>query len=142
MTIKRTKQILTSLVTILSLFVSAVSACACTHHEPPKKAVEKSSCHGSTHETVTVVDESEPRADSLETVCNCFGNTPAPAVVAKSDEKRSSIQQQVDDSGLTVINVALISWLSPDPPALFDPPQWNYRASLLSSLPSRAPPRL
>src|SRR5688500_16569863 len=98
MTILRTKQIMTSLVTIISLFVSAVSACACTHHVPAEKAVEVSSCHGSSHEAVETKVESERRAGSLEPACNCFVKTPAPAIVGKSNEKRISIEGHLVDS--------------------------------------------
>lgn len=142
MTITRTKQILASLVTIAALFVSAVSACACTHHEPAKKAEELSSCHGAAHETANIADESESRSDILEATCNCFVKAPTPAIVAKSDEKRISLEQHVDDSESAIAGVEFVALWNAASPAIFEPPQWDHRSTLLSSLPSRAPPRL
>lgn len=136
----RVKQLLVTVTAMLSLFVSAVSACACSHHEPVKKVVE-SSCHGPSHEAPAVEQPSE-LGTHLESDCNCFVRTQVPAIVAKKDDKRSDVEQQpVEVLDLPVsIAIQLDSIETPQP--AFEPPQSNYQHALLASLPSRAPPRL
>ena len=133
----RVKHLILTTAAMLSLFVSAVSACACTHHETVK--VEASSCHSS-HETPPV--ETSNAAPHFESDCNCFVRTPVPAVVAKKDEKRTAVEEQVAEL-VDLPTVFAIRFEAADPITVaFEPPPSDYQYALLSSLPSRAPPRL
>jgi hypothetical protein len=138
MKLVRAKQFLVTVTAIFSLFVSAISACACSHHEPVK--VETSSCHSSSHEAPAA--EQPNGSDQVDTGCNCFVRTPVPAIVAKKDDKRTAVEQQlaeVVELPVTIdakFNITSVSDLP------FQPPQSNYKHALLASLPSRAPPRL
>ena len=136
-------QIFPTLIAVLSLFVSAVSACACTHHEPAKRAVETSSCHGPSHEkTKEAVAETAPNWAHLEADCNCFVRIPVPGIIAKTDNKGVAAEKQFEEplifSTLFVPALAAANSLPPE----FDPPDHGYKTALLSALPSRAPPRL
>lgn len=131
----RAKHILVTVTAMLSLFVSAVSACACSHHEPVKTAVE-SSCHGPLDEQPNLL------GTHLESDCNCFVRTQVPAIVAKKDDKRTVVEQQpVEAFELPAAVATQLDSIEELQPA-FEPPQSNYQHALLASLPSRAPPRL
>ncbi len=138
MKLVRAKQFLVTVTAILSLFVSAISACACSHHESVK--VETSSCHSSAHET----SPAEPSTDSphLESDCNCFVRTPVPAIFAKKDDKRTAVEEQVSELSVLPTVFAIEFEIVDVPKISLEPPQSNYQLALLASLPSRAPPRL
>ena len=140
---RRKMQIFPTLIAVLSLFVSAVSACACSHHEPVKPAVEKSSCHGPSDEQQTEeVVETTPEGAHLEADCNCFVKTPVPGIIAKTDDKRVGAEKRFDEPLiLSTAFVPVITAATSLPPE-FDPPDHGYKTALLSALPSRAPPRL
>jgi hypothetical protein len=136
----RAKQILVTVTAMLSLFVSAVSACACSHHEPVKQAVG-SSCHGPSHES-PAAEQADLLADHFEANCECFVRTPAPAIVAKTDDRRTAVEHRADD--VFQASVAITIQIDPTDEAepSFEPHRSNYQHALLASLPSRAPPRL
>lgn len=139
---KRPSQILLLSLTIFALFVSAVSACACSHHQT--EAVEETvSCHSSAHGTPAAEGEQPtPSGDSFRVDCDCLVRLPIPAVSAKSEKK---ILKQSDEPDtlidakfdhLATFSIETASVISIDrliqyhsPPELF-------------SGPSRAPPRL
>lgn len=135
----RAKQILVTVAAMLSLLVSAVSACACSHHEPVNQAVE-SSCHGPSHEA-PAIEQPSLLGTHIESDCNCFVRTPVPAIAGKKDDKRTAIAKHpVELFELpTVVPIQLDS--IEDPKATFEPRQSDYQHALLASLPSRAPPR-
>lgn len=133
----RAKHLMLTVTAMFSLFVSAVSACACSHHEPIK--VDASSCHGPSHEAPTVETASD--SPHFEADCNCFVRTPVPAIVAKKDDKRTSVEHQAADIVEVPFVIAVALKLARVPDLAFEPPQSNYQHALLSSLPSRAPPR-
>ena len=138
MKLLRAKHLILTVTAMFSLFVSAVSACACSHHEPVK--VEASSCHGPSHE----VPPAESASDSphFESDCNCFVRTPVPAIVAKNGDQKTSIEAAPDEKlELPSIPATEFETIDTSSPS-FEPPQSNYQHALLSSLPSRAPPRL
>lgn len=81
------------LIAVLSLFVSSVSACFCSHHQPAKAAFEKS-CHGSTHTTEEAPIVAGGAVRSIDAVCNCFVKTPVPAITSKSGEKKISLAKE------------------------------------------------
>ena len=138
MKLLRAKHLLLTVAAMFSLFVSAVSACACSHHEPIK--VEASSCHSSSHETPPSSNASSDSAH-FETDCSCFVRTPVPAVVAKKDDKRPAVEQIADVVDLPVV-FAIDLKIAEVQEVAFDAAQSNYQHALLASLPSRAPPRL
>lgn len=136
----RAKHVLVTVTAMLSLFVSAVSACACSHHKPVKQTAE-SSCHGPSH-MVPAAEPSNLLGTHLESACNCFVQTRIPAIVAKKDDKRTTVQAPVGDvQQLPVFLAAEFDRTNESEPS-FEPPQSNYHHALLASLPSRAPPRL
>jgi hypothetical protein len=138
MKLLRAKHLILTVTAMFSLFVSAVSACACSHHEPVK--VETTSCHSSSHEA----PPAEPSKGSphLEADCNCFVRTPVPAVFAKKDDKRTAVDEQPTDVVELPIVLAIEFEHAEPITSAFEPPQSNYQHALLASLPSRAPPRL
>lgn len=139
----RKLQIFPTLVAVLSLFVSAVSACACTHHEPVKLVAEESSCHGPSHEQPEApVAEAPSEGSHFEGDCNCVVKTPVPGIIAKTDSKRVAAEKQfAEPLILSAGFLAVLSFEIASPPD-FDPPDPGYKTTLLSALPSRAPPRL
>ena len=139
MKLVRAKHFLVTVAAIFSLFVSAVSACACTHHESVK--VETGSCHSSSHEASAAAEQPN-RSDQVDGGCNCYVRTPVPAIVAKKDDKRTVVEQQL--AGVLELSVTIdFKFNRAELSALpVQPLQSNYKHALLASLPSRAPPRL
>ena len=88
---KKTKQIAIGLFVILSLFVSSVAACVCSHHTE-KVETESVSCH----QQAEAEPETAPAAKSAEygssDECSCM--LPAPRAFSKSEtlkiEKQSA----------------------------------------------------
>jgi hypothetical protein len=83
----RLKQYSFSLLAVLSLFASSVSACCCAHHQE-KAETEVPSCHQQTNETKAENHHGNASAevnqtDVLNTGCECFRQS-APNVYAKS----------------------------------------------------------
>jgi hypothetical protein len=138
MKILRAKHLLLTVMAMFSLFVSAVSACACSHHEPVK--VEASSCHSSSHEAPAA--EQSNGSAHIESDCSCFARTPVPAVVAKKNDKRTAVQKHIADVVELPVGQPIEFAVADTTVVTFEAPQSNYRNALLSSLPSRAPPRL
>lgn len=125
---------------MLSLFVCAVSACACSHHESPNAAVG-SSCHGPSHDA-PAGEASDVHKASFVSECGCFAQTGIPALFAKKDEKRTAAEKQFAET----IEIFFPNTIGLDSPieieAVFISPLSNYQYNLLAALPSRAPPRL
>jgi hypothetical protein len=140
MRLVRARHLLITVTAMLALYVSAVSACACSHHEPIKKAVENS-CHGPSHEAPTD-EQANLLGSHFESDCECYVRTPVPAIVAKKDDKRTVVEKQIVE--VVELSTAISTRLdaSDRPKGSFEPPISNYQHALLASLPSRAPPRL
>ncbi len=68
--VKRIRRAVIGILAVLSLTVSSVAACACTHHSEPTE--EKPSCHGGGHDDAKP-DLSRPRV-SETCVCIPFAN--------------------------------------------------------------------
>jgi hypothetical protein len=132
------KHLILTVTAMFSLFVSAVSACACSHHEPVKAATE--SCHSSSHEAPAV--EQFSGSNYIETDCSCLVRTPVPAIVAKKDDKRTSVEKQIAETVELHAIFAIALEPADEVVVAIAPQQSNYQQALLSSLPSRAPPRL
>lgn len=138
MRLLRAKRLILTVAAMFSLFISAVSACACSHHEPVKAAAE--SCHSSSHEAPAA--EQANGAAHFETDCSCLVRTPVPAIVAKKDDKRTAVEKQIVGT-VELESVFTIDLEASDAVVVASTPQQsNYQQALLSSLPSRAPPRL
>lgn len=138
MRLLRAKHLILTVTAMFSLFVSAVSACACSHHEPVNAETE--SCHGSSHETPNA--EQSNGSARFESDCSCFAQTPVPAIVSKKDDKRTAVEKQVGNF-VELATVFAIKFEAADSTAVtFTPQQSNYQLALLSFLPSRAPPPL
>jgi hypothetical protein len=141
MLMKRANKFFLTLAAVLSLFVSAVSACACSHHQPEQEA-EKASCHSAAHEQPAAeAAESPALPENFGVGCNCFVKTPSPAITAKSEVKKASI---VDSS-------AAMTEFGPVVPVEFSVLTRNagprtrtaqFAGRDLTAGPSRAPPRL
>ncbi|MGQ0540716.1 MAG: hypothetical protein ACT4O9_02550 [Blastocatellia bacterium] len=137
---KRIRQLSIGLVAVLSLFVSAVSACACSHHQPPKTAIENS-CHGSIHTAEEAPIAAGGPVSSFDADCNCFVRASVPAIISKSGEKKNLFGKEI-----AVVENLFVAFsleyvfdsddasLSTDLP-VYTPHYFAYR-------PSRAPPRL
>ena len=134
----RAKHLLLTVTAMFSLFVSAVSACACSHHQPVK--AESESCHSSSHETSAA--EQPSGLAHFESDCSCFARMPVPAIAAKKGDKQITVEEQIADVADLQFTFAIEFDLAVAPDVSFDPPASNYQRALLSSLPSRAPPRL
>jgi hypothetical protein len=134
------KQAAVSLVTVFTLFVSAISACACSHHQPQTKA-EQPSCHPATHGNAAVEAAGPSHSESLTPGCNCLVRTPVPAITAKTEKKKAAADKVV---------YAAVALARPGPPIAvltvvhlgFDSSELVFPGWPLTSLPSRAPPRL
>ena len=134
----RAKHLILTVAAMFSLFVTAVSACACSHHDAVR--VEAESCHGPSHEDPPA--ESSNGSTKFETDCNCLARTPAPAIVAKKDDKRTAVEKQIADVIELTPAIAIEFKFAGSAPVAFERPQFSYQKALLVSLPSRAPPRL
>jgi len=105
------KQFVTSLLALLSLFVSTVSACTCEHHQA-KTETEPPSCHAHPAKTETAQNHD---ADSPETIktsiseagCVCFQT--APKVFAKSETVKFKKYAAAAVSHLTPPEIVLVS---------------------------------
>lgn len=98
----RLKQFGISFLIVLSLLVSSISACACTHHHPEKAEQEKVeteivSCHGTSHEAKP--ENHHQTVETPETVQTsisereCCVIQPAPQAVSKSENFKLEKQQ-------------------------------------------------
>ena len=126
-------------IAILAMCVSAVSACACTHHQQ-KAADEEPSCHSSHVETAQA-ETDRTQSDSLETNCNCFINEPVPAIVSKTESKKVAVEEAERIGDVLVASVRLVILELKQESGVFDRADLNYSSHLLVSGPSRAPPR-
>lgn len=64
---KRIQQLVVGLFAVLSLMVSSVASCACSHHEPV--AESKKSCHETAHHDT---DSQTADSQSIEETCFCI----------------------------------------------------------------------
>lgn len=128
--IKKSKQIAVGLLIVLSLFVSSVAACVCSHHTE-KAETEVSSCHGNS-ETTSVEKVSE-----LDSNDECFCIQPAPRVFSKSEKIKFEKQAAVLPVSHTEIQT--ISPIAADASVYFEKP--FYLSDSFYNLKSpRAPP--
>ena len=138
---KRPSQILLLSLTILALFVSSVSACACSHHQVAA-IEEKVACHTSPHGSATNAKTSALAGDQIGVDCECIVRTSVPGISAQSDNKS---YQQVDNADSLIetefagLNLIIFEARALDP--LHSSANHHSPPELFSG-PSRAPPRL
>lgn len=137
---KRANNLMLSLAAILSLFVSAVSACACSHHQVKAKADEPS-CHSSGHAAPAAESPGPATGESLDAGCGCFINAPVPAITAKSESKKPHSGKLA----VTAVPANDVLGTFSDLRIQVSSPQTElaaYGGRRLTSGPPRAPPRL
>jgi hypothetical protein len=136
----RVREISLCVIAIMALCVSAVSACACGHHQS-EAAAEQVSCHPPSHGGPATVSNEQPLGDSFDSSCGCFVNTPIAAITSASENKNSGVHS-IDLNSPVSIEL-LGSVVATSKPRLpFVAAALNYSVHLLFSGLSRAPPRL
>lgn len=135
-------KILGCIAAILSLCVSAVSACACSHHQP-HASFKTPSCHSSSQVDMAMEAVDVRLGDSrVDVGCTCFSTARISGAVSKSESGSTSASKAVTGTilGLTAIERATVSFN--DAPIDFEMASLQYSWHILHSGPSRAPPRL
>ena len=135
----RLKQFAVSLLAILSLFASSVSACACSHHQE-KQETETASCHEHSAETKPeqILDDNSSeivKANVSEAGCVCFQT--APKVVVKSENVKVEKHAATIPSVLPVEIVFVVQTVSAR--IYFSKPLY-LSDSFYNLSPGRAPP--
>jgi hypothetical protein len=136
------REIMIGVIVVMALCVSAISACACTHHQPRRAAEPPASCHSATHAEMAEVSPDQLGSDSFDADCNCFVNTPVPAIVSKSENKKVRAEQAQAITIERYFPVEFVQILSEGAASDFAFADQNYTSRLRRSGPSRAPPRL
>ena len=93
--IRAYKQFVLIFCCMLSLFVSSVSACACSHHQEKPKT-EVTSCHGHTEEANAESSRDNNSSETIQTIISegkCFCIQSSPKVIAKSEKVKIEKQQ-------------------------------------------------
>lgn len=140
---KRIRQIAIGL-TVLSLFVSAVSACACSHHSEDRSAeLAGTSCHGAEHAEVRVRTEKTPvpSGSFVGEDCSCFVRTPVQAIPSNA-EKKAKVADISDDILSIEIERFEFDTKSAANNRGFDRTISHHSNPRFRSGPARAPPRL
>lgn len=112
MKVRRLQKFVLSFGIILSLFVSAFAACACSHHVSAKAEDHAPSCHQTSHENEqSKVDETETenRFPAVSENCNCFVKTSQPFVIGKSENVKIQKVSAVLPVQIKTENYKLIS---------------------------------
>lgn len=132
--LKKSKQIAVGLLIVLSLLVSSVAACVCSHHAE-KIETEVSSCHGNS-ETVQETTSVE-KVSELDSNDECFCIQPAPRIFSKSETLK--IEKPAAILPVSHIEIQTISTIVSDASIYFEKP--FYLSDSFYNLKSpRAPP--
>src|SRR5262245_20228674 len=101
---RRSSSLICSVVAIFAMAISAIAACACTHHQARETEKKVISCHGASHETESPeVSNDEPSGPYVDESCNCYLNRVQPAITAKSEQKKFKTQQSdVAENGASI----------------------------------------
>jgi len=105
----RLKQFGLAFCLVVSLFVSSVSACTCSHH-PEKVETEISSCHGHSENAQTEQHhsaDSNENAQSIVSQDECCCIEPAPKVVAKVENIKIE-KQKLAAFSLLPVEIAFV----------------------------------
>jgi hypothetical protein len=141
----RKKQLFVTLLAVLSLFVSAVSACACSHHTDNQSVeLAATSCHGAEPGEVKVETEKPPTPTGsfVGQDCACFVRTPVQVIASKAEQKRSKVADTSDDIASVEIVRFEVSAIADVNVPVFDRTSSYHSNPHLLSGPARAPPRL
>jgi len=142
---RRSSQVLAGILAALSLCVSSVAACACTHHHPAAVQVEteQSSCHGPAHQAGAASrqetpDEADER-NGIDSSCECFMQAAPRASIKNENLKvgKQAMARTVTDPETVIVQVGA-SYVSNgfySPEIFVSDPYYNLT-------PGRAPPRL
>jgi hypothetical protein len=133
------REVLLCMIAVMALCVSAVSACACTHHQE-QAAAEQPSCHSTSHAEMPTAEQ--PLSDHFDSGCNCFVDSRVPAIASKSENKKAAVDA-ADPRDTDLLVLLERSRLVTEQAAVDDDDACHgYSGFLLTSGPSRAPPRL
>jgi len=130
--IQKSKQIAVGFLIILSLFVSSVAACVCSHHAE-KVETQTASCHQHS-ETKTASVENVSQINSSQE-CNCI--EPAPRVFAKSETLK--IEKQTAALPFSSAEFKTVSTVLPAKEVFFEKP-FYLSDSFYNIKSPRAPP--
>ena len=134
----RLKQLALSLSIVLSLFVSSMAACACSHHQS-KAETHTPSCHQSSQENQQTVagDETKPSVQ-IGIACNCFIKTAAPFAASKFENFKTQKTQAVL---IALPKAEKLDLISQSASAKFHRTYYFYNSNYLrKNTPPRAPP--
>jgi len=132
--IKKSKQIAVGFLIVLSLFVSSVSACVCSHHTE-KAETEVSSCHE--HSETAPAANSLENGFQLDSNDECFCAQPAPRVFSKSETIK--FEKQAVVLSLSPVEIKAVLQIVADSGVYFEKP--FYLSDSFYNLKSpRAPP--
>jgi len=132
--IKKSKQITVGFLIVLSLLVSSIAACVCSHHAE-KVETKVSSCHDHAEaKQETASPEKVSQFDSNDE-CNCI--QPAPRIFAKSETIK--FEKQAAVLPLSPVEIKAVSQIVSDSGVYFEKP--FYLSDSFYNLKSpRAPP--
>ncbi len=136
------REIAMGVIVVVALCFSAVSACACTHHQPQQAAEESASCHSGAHAEMAEATADQPGSDRFDADCNCFAITPVPAIVSKSENKNAKAEQAEAIDAESFVRSEVVPIHSERSSSDFARADLNYSSYLRRSGSSRAPPRL
>lgn len=137
---KQAKLFSASILAILAMFVSSVSACACAHHQQTVESAP--SCHVESHSGHDGTAQTTDSKTSIDEGCTCFVFQPSPYVLAKSGKKNSTNQASVSDIPADKVLVKTELRLVETREPLVESNPDLYLSLLTISKPARAPPRL
>lgn len=138
---ERLKQFGLAFCLVVSLFVSSVSACTCSHH-PEKIETEVSSCHG--HSETSPAEQNQKvdldkNAQSLVSQDVCCCAEPSPKVVAKSETLKIE-KQALAVLPLSTVEIAFVPQIVSVKTEFITP--FYLTDSFYNLSPGRAPPGL
>ncbi|MGD9561842.1 MAG: hypothetical protein AB7F88_06440 [Pyrinomonadaceae bacterium] len=129
------------LLAMLAMFTSAVSACACAHHQSQAAAEPAPSCHSASHKETSAEPDEPTASDNFHSGCECLVKSPVPAIAAKSESKKISAEKAAAANEPPACYVPILRF-SGSESADFDFAAFTYSGVFLTAGPARAPPRL
>lgn len=140
---QRIKMTVLSLCVVLSLFASAIAACACPHHQK-KSENHNESCHQQmtreTQDSEFSNSNEAAQTSKIDADCACFVKSAQPFVVGKIENVKNQKNSAVLPSIVKFDNRIRISTVTA---AKFEREHHFYNSNYLEKLkPSRAPPVL
>ena len=135
--IKKSKQIAGGILIILSLFVSSVAACICSHHT--EKAQVDVSCHEHSEKKQDQDADSSEKIQQLDSYDECGCVLPAPRAISKSETIK--FEKQTSALPVSQVEIKIVSLSFAVENSYFEKP--SYLSDSFYNLKSpRAPPVL